>query len=31
MCYVGVLGYQTGKPSLLASPFDEDNKQCGVA
>jgi hypothetical protein len=30
MGYVGFLGFKTGKPQLLASPFDEDGKQCGV-
>jgi hypothetical protein len=29
MCYVGFLGYQNGDPSKLASPFDENGKQCG--
>lgn len=30
MVYVGYLGFKTGNPKLLASPFDEDGKQCGV-
>ena len=29
MVYLGVLGFSTGDPLLLASPFDEDGKQCG--
>lgn len=31
MIFAGIIGYQTGNPKLLASPFDEDGKQCGVA
>lgn len=27
---MGYLGFKTGNPKLLASPFDEDGKQCGV-
>jgi hypothetical protein len=30
MIFVGYLGFKTGKPSLLASPFDQDGNQCGV-
>ncbi len=30
MGYVAVKAYQTGDPSLLASPFDESKNQCGV-
>ena len=29
MVYVGVLGFKTGDPLLLASPFDEEGNQCG--
>lgn len=31
MGFVGYLGFHTGKPSLLAAPFDQDGNQCGVA
>ena len=31
MIYFSILGFQKGNPSLLASPFDQDGHQCGIA
>jgi hypothetical protein len=31
MGFVAVKAFQTGNPSLLASPFDESQNQCGVS
>mgnify|MGYP005607587185 FL=1 len=28
MVYIGILGFQQGDPSLLASPFDSSGHQC---
>lgn len=31
MGFVAIKAFQTGNPTLLASPFDESKNQCGVS